>query len=1072
MSVIEDITKENLKQFGIEGFGFTMPAMSPKWVDQNSTNPSGITFNAGNLSLTLSGSQWLSPFTCVSQITNNTDKKINTSLQFTDGSMVNENGIFMRLFTQQVLRLKRLVRNQLEDNAIHNPQFGNFIPLRQVPAYLFLKTSADLSSVQGGMIQAKTNIGFDGELFFFDEQGYVLHPLYVAGLCKRLLIDFPILSIDSSLNNQLDAIIDLEATPSTSVRLIQADGSASDSTHLTGLTDAGNGLYQVDSFTGSDTTLKGQIKREDATDDYGTFPPKEAQLFLICNVTYGRFSDTVNIPKLKDLDSDTSTSSLKHDFFTIKVLQLNRFLLGSPNADFNGSKFEPRPVVRVNEQLRFLDSGNKVLGKFNTIFSGSPSKNMMVATQIQTTFTLPSDENNAEWPVFPPLPSGFVADDADYPSNFKQQLEANGDAHFINAATPPACDVLLHLVGVPKGAAIHVFNRTFLQDAVIQRGEGSGTVVVAEVVAASGRTFNGEAFIVLKDPLGMIRSDGTFTVPGNPTLICDIMIVPLNETRKRLFGALTFAVQNPAVDAPALPPANVINTISPKGICNAGILGLNTSSPSFSLTTIQDVIKAAFQFGSEPQPRDAHRLPTMMRKELVATALKTNGWQSLLGSGPCSVTLHNHKTEIGLPGSSSGSQSASYGVFTQDARLAYDIARAAFRRSTHFYDRLDQLTDAAWNEPSGNSALGETDTPTDSIGTFAGAILQTISPYCETPELALLKTLVENNISSIPQTFDDLIDKVVEWIDDLDLSGLTSPLDTAATRLKTEVKNKLNDLKDNNDLNESDKERVFNEIKRELSASCFGRRDTQWALQQAIQQARDFIYIETPGISFTEGNHENYSFNFWSELQTQLTNKPGLRVILCVPKYPEYQKKYDQWIRSEIKERFTLINSLPQQQVVCFHPIGFPGMPLKIENNIVIVDDQWALFGSSSMRRRGFVFDGSTDLVFTDVDHVHGKSSSIKAIRKRLLQERLGIDKSATINSKQVMLEQPHDVFRLIREMLIAGGLGKIERLFNGHVEGIPFSEPTIDRLVANPEGLEFSGIATLLNLVIADLTT
>jgi hypothetical protein len=173
-----------------------------------------------------------------------------------------------------------------------------------------------------------------------------------------------------------------------------------------------------------------------------------------------------------------------------------------------------------------------------------------------------------------------------------------------------------------------------------------------------------------------------------------------------------------------------------------------------------------------------------------------------------------------------------------------------------------------------------------------------------------------------------------------------------------------------------------------------------------------------------------------------------------------------------VKERYQLVQGLPANQIVCFHPIGFPGRPDNIENNIIIVDDQWALTGSSAMRRRGLTFDGNTDLVFTDYDTINGHAVSIRQMRKQLFALRLGITGNATGSTIAVLLEDPLQTFKLIREMLVAGGLGKIERLWNGRTEGITFAEPTIDRLVANPEGNEFNLVSTLLNTAIAGLAT
>jgi hypothetical protein len=69
-----------------------------------------------------------------------------------------------------------------------------------------------------------------------------------------------------------------------------------------------------------------------------------------------------------------------------------------------------------------------------------------------------------------------------------------------------------------------------------------------------------------------------------------------------------------------------------------------------------------------------------------------------------------------------------------------------------------------------------------------------------------------------------------------------------------------------------------------------------------------------------------------------------------------------------LSDRRARILGLPPERVVFFHPIGFPGRPSRIESTVVIVDNTWAMVGSSTFRRRGLTFDGGSDLVFTDTN--------------------------------------------------------------------------------------------------------
>jgi hypothetical protein len=61
------------------------------------------------------------------------------------------------------------------------------------------------------------------------------------------------------------------------------------------------------------------------------------------------------------------------------------------------------------------------------------------------------------------------------------------------------------------------------------------------------------------------------------------------------------------------------------------------------------------------------------------------------------------------------------------------------------------------------------------------------------------------------------------------------------------------------------------------------------------------------------------------------------------------------------------------------------------------------------------------------------------------------------------------ETFYLVREQLVAGGLGKIDRLWNGQTPGVPKLTPLSEDL-ANPEGHEFDLAGALAISVIAGL--
>jgi hypothetical protein len=220
-----------------------------------------------------------------------------------------------------------------------------------------------------------------------------------------------------------------------------------------------------------------------------------------------------------------------------------------------------------------------------------------------------------------------------------------------------------------------------------------------------------------------------------------------------------------------------------------------------------------------------------------------------------------------------------------------------------------------------------------------------------------------------------------------------------------------------------------------------------------------------------------YAVNLFERIAARQAQASGLHVIICTPKHPDFAAGYAAPATHEAADRRARILALPAERTVSFHPTGFPGRPSRLESLVVIVDDVWALVGSSSFRRRGLTFDGGSDLVLTDTDLVEGRSPAIADFRRRLMASRLGVPGSEQSpfglmpNPTFVRLSDGIEAFYAIREQLVAGGVGNIERLWNGRTPGIrPIDPNAVSIDLANPEGLEYDLIGTLALSAIAGL--
>ena len=1053
--------KDALNTTGISAFGLAMPVISPTW-----TSGALPTVNENNMSLTLASGTWRAPAAAVARKIE--DSRVGTTLVRADGSLLTGPGILLTLLPQVYLRLSRLYAKVLESGA--RPESEQGLPFLRAPQFFFYSGAVDASDVSGN-INSEADLDQAGDLTIYDSTGMPIDPLAVAAVFQLLMTEHNVLQKRSfgspfESDSQIKEIADIAGTTATvRMRLSDHAGAPYAGTHLSGITavNTATGLFTLNASSGSASDLTGKITKEAGTGATGAFPDEARRLLLLGPATTGRLTDEFDPPALP-----SSVTAPNRDFFSVRVVELRPFLLGNPNTSFNGTVAETKPAIRINEPVNLLADGNDVLAAGNTALSGTTQEALVVAQSINGNFEVPSSIGaNAHWPGFPALAGVTAASGGALAVGLRNNFNPSATYFDDGNSATANVDVVLTLENLPAGAAVRVFPRKFVADAREERGDGAGGTVDA----------SGTLVLLLKDPLTLRRPglpEGSISIPSQPTLRCDVMIVK-RTGEARLYGNVETRVEAASTTGPAAAGTNPFGTAAKRGISNAGILGLGSHSlPSVTGLDLQEATLQVIQaLTGETNPRDASRLPTMARRELIVSGLSSNNWRSVIAGGRLSEEAHSADSRRGSPGGKGGRETQVVGASTQNGRLAFDLGRMAFRRTTNIVTRVIELADDKWNEPAQPTAVAIGSPSTANAGTFAGAVLQTIAPACETPELSLLKSLVDDNLSSIPDTFDEFVDWLVERVNDLgtQVSG-NSVLEDIVERIQTGVVNALNNLKDDSTINESKRERLFEEIRREVMSSCYGRRDSQWALAGAISKARHFIYIETPGFASTQKDYGTatvpaFAADLIQLISTRLNQATGLHVIICTPKFPDFAPGYEPLAAQEVEDRAARILALPPERVVAFHPVGFPGRPSRRESTVVIVDDLWALVGSSTFRRRGLTLDGSSDLVFTDGDLVSGRSASIANFRRQVMAARLGVPTSDTNafgtmpDPNFIRLGNGVEAFYAIREMLVAGGLGKIDRLWKGRTPGVPPLTPTsID--LANPEGLEFDYWARL----------
>ncbi len=480
---------------------------------------------------------------------------------------------------------------------------------------------------------------------------------------------------------------------------------------------------------------------------------------------------------------------------------------------------------------------------------------------------------------------------------------------------------------------------------------------------------------------------------------------------------------------------NNLNNAQFRGISHAGINGLSVNKPALT-GTAADV---ALLLTGEGNPRDASRLPTMARLECIVAGSNAGTWDGQLSGCWLRKDSRNAQQRLGSPGSLGGKDFQTFAVQASGGRIAYDLARLALKHAKNIAERVVEIADNAWNLPT--AANGDT---------VAASVLQTIAPHCETPEFSTV------NVANYPATLTDFVNNIVGLLP----ATIAGPLGGAVGGLTA-----------NPNAN-----RVYDELKAEYSASHHGRRDAFWAASSILTRARQLIYIEGSYFGRTDYASPATNGDLIQVIKNQLTAKPNLKLMIALSKDLIYGHGYDTFKAREIAKRKEVIDDLKSHaagRVVAFHPIGFPGRPLQLMTNALIVDDMWALVGSSSFRRRGFTFDGAADLVFFDKNISDGVSTRIRDLRKSLMAIHLNINAQTTPtafpNPNAVRIHDMQQAFSTVKDMLDRGGAGIIEDIWDGNVSGTtaidPAAYPADD--IADPEGRDFNVIsATLFALI------
>jgi len=247
----------------------------------------------------------------------------------------------------------------------------------------------------------------------------------------------------------------------------------------------------------------------------------------------------------------------------------------------------------------------------------------------------------------------------------------------------------------------------------------------------------------------------------------------------------------------------------------------------------------------------------------------------------------------------------------------------------------------------------------------------------------------------------------------------------------------------------------------------FGAHEGASALVDAIGRAEDFIWIETPGLDTLQVDPDGGGPSVFTALAARLQANRNLGVVLCVPATPRASvPDMLEAIRTTLTARAVAtlradagspgVGDRIADRVVLFSPSAGPGRGLRIATTTVVIDDAWALTGTTHLTRRGLSWDSSLAVSVFDEALTAGRPTDIVGFRSALVAQRLGIPANQVPRTGRGLV-------RLVQALQSSGGQGRLARF--------PAPDPTIQATdvlqhVWNPDGSRDSGVAGLFDTV------
>ena len=997
---------QRLQDDGLLALGLTAPLLSPAW---SGADP---TYDSTGLTLTMTTGGVRPAFRGIRTWVGDLRP---AGVYDIGGVPLTGVGAILRLHPQAAARLETLVSWWL----------GGAGPMRPVPHAMVVRCQTNPATTAQWFAAGETldiNPADTPVVSFHDARGLIIDPAAVAALFDGLATALPAVA-QMGMSNAGGGVTNI-ASKGTTVVVQVVDphgGPFREVDSLVPMVVDGTGDKVADVPVGGMVTL---------TPGQGLAPPDSPDGAARIRVGWTR-NGTLDRTALYP-----PATTLPCQFLRVTAVDLKWHLLGNRTAStVNGIGRadtdvieEFRPVVRDRVRLDYLVDGVDVLAAagqaLSTITGGWQGLAFASSPVLEEDVGVPPAPGPAgHWPTFPAtvgagLPTG--------PPDSGLTAFWSGDR-----------DVLLRFPGgtIPTDSHVRVYPQVFKTISSIGpapsflRGDGAAAFVVNNNPFSLLLTNPQDLPDEVSQPTGEILAfDLVVTDRAGMTVTVGNVLVPIGTGAPPAPGD-QFALPDPLGAAAGA----VLQAVAPAPVYGIPAPDVDDSAP-------EGIIDMLRRLGGEGNPRVGPRLPTQARfPTLVVVGTGATSapmtWDAVVSGGRWARQTRSADHTLGNPGNPAGPDVHAAGVRI-DGAAAFDAAQIAARRTQPLLPFLGTVgmgwipivANTGWAapaEPANDTAPAGQPAPR----TCAAAVLHTVAVKTESPELALFDDIPDQSAS-----IQGLLNEIASQL------GVPAPSGSM-----------------------TNEQQIIKEIRREFYTNRFGARDAQWALRRAVRQARDLVLVASPQFArtkypkdapFTEGLHE---LDLVAELADRMNEQKSLLVLVCVPRWPDADPLYGGWVRQSFQARNEALNALKgvdPARVVAFHPNGFPGRSVALRSTTVIVDDAWALVGTSHWRRRGMTFDEGVDVVGFDraVDG-GGASSRIRVFRQALLAALTGVRAPVApvlADADWSRLAGTRSCVDLVGDLVAQGGLGRLAPFWEGPTDDDVLAQSVH---VADPDG-------------------